>query len=67
MAFLSVRVFTKPTNLVKKLSKSIALYDEIMLVAWESLPITFTTSARNGTGREEILVFIEETINKLSF
>ena len=63
-----VRVFTKTDKLGKEaLKKSIALYDEIMLVAWESLPITFTTSARNGTGREEILVFIEETINKLSF
>ena len=63
-----VRVFTKTDKLGKEaLKKSIALYDEIMLVTWESLPITFTTSARNGTGREEILVFIEETINKLSF
>lgn len=63
-----VRVFTKTDKLGKEaLKKSIALYDKIMLVAWESLPITFTTSARNGTGREEILVFIEETINKLSF
>ncbi len=63
-----VRVFTKTDKLGKEaLKKSIVLYDEIMLANWESLPITFTTSARNGTGREEILVFIEETINKLSF
>lgn len=63
-----VRVFTKTDKLgTEALKKSIALYDEIMLATWESLPITFTTSASNGTGREEILVFVEETINKLSF
>ncbi len=63
-----VRVFTKTDKLGKEaLKKSVRIYDEEMLKAWEQVPITFTTSASNGTGREEILGFVEETINKLSF
>jgi hypothetical protein len=37
-----------------------------MLKIWESLPVTFVASSVRKTGREEILDFVEESINKLS-
>jgi hypothetical protein len=37
-----------------------------MINNWEPLPITFITSSIKRRGREEILGFIEESINKLS-
>lgn len=61
------RVFTKIDKLTANvLEKSINNYDSEMLKLWESLPITFISSVVNKTGREEILGFIEETINNLS-
>jgi len=62
-----VRVFTKSDKLTPIiLDKSISLYDSEMLKNWESLPETFITSSVKKRGREEILSFIEESINKLS-
>jgi GTP-binding protein len=61
------RVFTKTDKLTQgALRKSIHNYDIEMLKIWESLPVTFLSSTVNRTGREEILGFIEETINNLS-
>jgi GTP-binding protein len=61
------RVFTKTDKLKSvALKKSIHSYDIEMLKIWESLPVTFISSTVNKTGREEILGFIEETINNLS-
>jgi GTP-binding protein len=58
------RVFTKADKLKKnELENSIKLYDSTMLEAWEELPVTFTTSATNRMGRDEILNFIEQSIN----
>jgi hypothetical protein len=37
-----------------------------MLKNWESLPATFITSAIKGNGREEILTYIEESMNNFS-
>jgi hypothetical protein len=37
-----------------------------MLNTWESLPPTFISSIVNGTGREEILNYIEESLNNFS-
>ena len=62
-----VRVFTKTDKLTPgALRKSIDNYDKEMLKFWESLPVTFLSSTVNKTGREEILGFIEESINNLS-
>jgi len=62
-----VRVFTKTDKLTSgALRKSIENYDKEMLKLWESLPVTFLSSTVNKTGREEILSFIEESINNLS-
>jgi GTP-binding protein len=61
------RVFTKSDKLqAGALEKSIHFYDNEMLKIWESLPSTFISSTVNKTGREEILNFIEETINNFS-
>ena len=61
------RVFTKSDKLSSdKLEKSIHIYNKEMIKIWESLPETFVVSVVNKTGREEVLGFIEETINKLS-
>lgn len=62
-----VRVFTKSDKITKNtLIQSIDSYDKEMLEAWESLPVTFITSVVTGSGREEILSYIEESINIFS-
>jgi GTP-binding protein len=73
MEFLGVngipfaRVFTKSDKLTRSaLPKSIEIHDNEMLKKWESLPATFITSSVKRSGREEILDFIEESMNKLS-
>jgi len=61
------RVFTKSDKLsAGALEKSIHYYDSEMLKIWESLPETFISSTVKKTGSEEILGFIEETINNFS-
>ena len=61
------RVFTKIDKLTKKaLEESVIQYDKEMLDNWETLPATFISSSINGTGREEILNYIEESINNFS-
>jgi len=61
------RVFTKSDKLTNaELEKSIARYDTEMLESWDSLPVSFISSAINRTGREEILGYIEESINIFS-
>jgi GTP-binding protein len=61
------RVFTKSDKLkLSALEKSINLYNTEMMNNWESLPATFISSAINGNGRDEILSYIEESINIFS-
>ncbi len=61
------RVFTKTDKLSPgDLNKSIRNYDLEMLKIWESLPPSFAASVVKIIGREEILSFIEETINNFS-
>jgi GTP-binding protein len=61
------RVFTKSDKLTRSaLEKSVSEYDSEMLGNWESLPASFISSAVNGSGREEILGYIEESINNFS-
>jgi GTP-binding protein len=58
------RVFTKSDKLSRsQLEKSIVEYDTEMLEKWESLPVSFISSAVNGSGRDEILNYIEESMN----
>lgn len=57
------RVFTKTDKLTAAaLKKSISRHDNTMLEVWESLPVTFISSATNKSGREEILNYIEESM-----
>lgn len=57
------RVFTKSDKISSEaVNRNLELHDIEMLKAWESLPLRFVTSAKDGTGREEILSFIEETL-----
>jgi len=61
------RVFTKSDKLSKiALQTSVEKYDTEMMERWESMPATFISSAINGTGRDEILDYIEESINNFS-
>jgi GTP-binding protein len=58
------RVFTKSDKLTTAaLENSINQYNSEMLKNWESLPVSFITSAVKGNGREEILNYIEESMN----
>jgi GTP-binding protein len=58
------RVFTKTDKLKKaEIENSVRNYNKVMLEKWEEMPVTFITSALNGSGREEILNFIEQSIN----
>jgi GTP-binding protein len=61
------RVFTKSDKLTHtELGKSLKNYDSEMLLTWETLPDSFISSALNGNGRDEILNYIEKSINNLS-
>ena len=61
------RVFTKSDKLSGPLlERSVRDYNKVMDEIWESMPPTYITSSVNKTGREEILSFIEETMNNLS-
>jgi GTP-binding protein len=57
------RVFTKTDKVGPRVAARIKLiHDRTMLERWESLPPTFITSATRGTGRDELLDFISETM-----
>ena len=61
------RVFTKSDKLTRtELAKAMEIYDSEMLANWEFLPSSFITSTVNGNGRDEILGYIEESINNFS-
>jgi GTP-binding protein len=61
------RVFTKSDKLSNaSMEQSVMNYDAEMLKNWDSLPVSFISSAVNGNGREEILGYIEESINIFS-
>jgi GTP-binding protein len=61
------RVFTKSDKIpVTALNNTIKKYDNRMLEKWESIPTTFISSIVKKHGKDEILSFIEETINNLS-
>jgi GTP-binding protein len=61
------RVFTKSDKLsASALKKSIDRYNDAMLDKWESLPVSFISSAVSGRGKDDILDYIEDSINKFS-
>lgn len=61
------RIFSKTDKISSTaLEKSMKKYDDEMLKTWEYLPATFTTSAVKKTGKDEIISYIEESLNNLS-
>jgi GTP-binding protein len=53
-------VFTKSDKLGRTtIEKNISTYKEEMHKSWEELPPIFVTSAEKGTGKEEVLEFIQ--------
>ncbi len=61
------RVFTKSDKLKPvALENSINHYNSKMLENWETLPVSFLSSAINGVGRNDILNYIEESMNNFS-
>lgn len=62
-----VRVFTKSDKMSRSsLDRSVREYDSVMLEKWESVPKTFISSTLSGSGRMEILDFIEKSLNNFS-
>lgn len=73
MEFLGVnnvpfaRIFTKSDKLTSSaIAESVDIYNSEMLKNWESLPVSFITSAVKGNGRSEILDYIEESVNNFT-
>lgn len=59
-------VFTKADKLKEgAIQRNVEYYCNKMLEDWESIPIYFITSSSNGTGRDELLNYIEEINNSL--
>lgn len=58
-------VFTKTDKLgPNAVKRNVALYCERLLEEWEELPPVFMTSSEKGTGRDELLAYIQQ-LNKL--
>ena len=56
-------IFTKTDKLSQaQLNRSIAAYKKTLSEMWEELPPMLTSSSEKGSGREEILTFIEECL-----
>ena len=54
-------IFTKADKLTKTaLASNVAAYKAKLLEEWEELPPVFVTSSENGTGRNDVLQYIEE-------
>lgn len=58
-------VFTKADKLSKtQANRSVARFSDALSEQWEELPPMFVSSSEKGTGRQEILDFIGECIEK---
>jgi len=58
------RIFTKADKISSSLlQKNLSHYDSVMSDRWSKMPVTFVTSSPEKRGREDILDFIEESIN----
>jgi len=56
-------IFTKTDKLGKNtLSSNMETYKNELLKSWETLPEIFLSSSENGTGKEEILAYIDNLI-----
>ncbi|MGQ9620466.1 MAG: ribosome biogenesis GTP-binding protein YihA/YsxC [Bacteroidales bacterium] len=58
------RIYTKSDKIsYSRVSENIAEYEKKMLEKWDELPPLFISSAVTRTGKEEILDFIEQSVN----
>ena len=56
-------IFTKADKLSKtQLQRSISTYQQTLLQQWEKLPPMFASSSEKGTGRDEIVSYIESIL-----
>jgi GTP-binding protein len=56
-------IFTKADKLSQaQLNRSITTYKRTLAEQWEELPPMLVSSSEKGTGREEILTFIDELL-----
>ena len=46
-------------------SKNLEMLKKELLQSWEELPLIFETSATKGTGKDQVMGFIEDTNRKL--
>ena len=61
-----VIVLTKVDKINQKVkSKNLGLLKEELLQSWDELPLIFETSAIKGTGKEQVMGFIDDTNKKL--
>jgi len=62
-----VMVFTKIDKLSKRqLSINIENYQKKLSEQWEELPLSILSSAKTGTGKEEVLSYIAETLESIN-
>ncbi|MBR3717593.1 MAG: YihA family ribosome biogenesis GTP-binding protein, partial [Bacteroidaceae bacterium] len=60
-------IFTKVDKLSKaKVDENVQAFLDTLREVWEELPPYFLSSAEKGTGKEEILGYIEEINKSLS-
>lgn len=58
-------IFTKADKLSKtQLQRSISTYQQTLLQQWEELPPMFASSSEKGTGRDEIVSYIESILKE---
>lgn len=56
-------VFTKADKLTRSaLNNNVEAYKQVLLESWEELPPMFITSSENGTGRNELLDYIDSIL-----
>ena len=58
------RIFTKTDKLSgNEVRKAVSKYNSMMLEKWEALPPCFITSSTKKTGRDDLLEYIQQSIN----
>ncbi len=60
-------IFTKADKLSKaQLARSVSQYQQTLSEQWEELPPIFISSSEKGTGREDIVGYIEEILKDIN-
>lgn len=62
-----VLVFTKVDRKKSRSGEEIENFKKALLESWEEVPASFASSATKGDGKEEILAFIEATLESISW